>query len=251
VGSEGRDNAMTPTSPTQRIVASYSFLNELENCPFKAYETRVARSIQRIETEPQRWGNYVHDAMDKRVGDSTPLPEDLDFLEPFARVFDSRSIQTEMKICVNANGLPIKWYGEGAYAAGKIDVVLTHRLDQIDFTDWKTGKDTYETPFELELHALLHAAAIAPIRATYTGRYCYVGRVDANGDPVPDKVGQTYNLSDVGATWSKVNSMMARAHDYQQRGEWPATPNPLCGWCPVMKCQHNKVKQREAREAAK
>lgn len=234
------------SSPTQRIVGSYTFFNELENCPFKAYTVRVERSIQRVETQAQRWGNYVHDAMEKRIGDGAPLSEDVVQLEPFAKVFDGRSVATELKLCIDAKGGPVKWYGPGAYVAGKIDVVLTHRLDQVDFTDWKTGKDTYETPFELELHALLHAAMVAPIRARYTGRYCYVGRENAS-----DKVGQTYDLSDVGATWAKVNALMARALDYQSKGYWPKQPNALCGWCPVMKCAHNKTEQRLKKEGTK
>lgn len=230
---------MVPPSPTQRIVGSYSFFSELENCPRKAYETRVARSIQREESVAQRWGNYVHNAMEKRIGEGKPLDEDVARFEQYATVFDGRGAATEAKLCIDKRGLPIKWYGEGAYVAGKIDVVLplgTH----VDVTDWKTGKDTYETPFELELHALLHAASVAPARYTYSGRYAYIGR-----DRLPDKIGQTYDLSDVGATWAKVNSLMLRAYGYQSGGRWPEHPNPLCGWCPVLQCRHNKVKQRE------
>lgn len=235
------------TTPARRIVGSYTFFNELENCPRKAYEVRVARSIQRLESEPARWGNYVHDAMEKRIGEGKPLDDDeLKRFEPYARVFDGTGAVTEMKLGITATGHPTRFYGQDCYVAGKVDVTLT-RGNHVDITDWKTGKDTYETPFELELHALLLAAKFAPSAYTYSARYVYIGRT--NG--APDKIGRTYDVSDVGATWAKVNSLMARAHAYERNGHWPEQPNPLCAWCDVIQCRHNKKLAREANEGAK
>jgi hypothetical protein len=237
---------------TQRIVGSYTFFNELDNCPFKAYEVRIARSIQRLETQVQRWGNYVHDAMEKRIGEGKPLPEDAVQFEPYAMCFDGKvSVRTEMKLGIQANGMPCKFWGDGCYVAGKIDVVWVPSLTHTDITDWKTGKEDYETPFELELHALLHAAATAPIQSRYTARYAYIGRENR-----PDKVGQTYDtangtLASPQQTWAKVNGLMARAFDYQRQGHWPKQPNALCGWCPVTKCEHNKTEARLAKEGLK
>lgn len=235
----------------QHIVGSYSFFNEMENCPFKAFATRVERSIQRVETQAQRWGNYVHDALEKRISEGTPLPEDVVNLEPYALCFDGKSVQTEMKLGITSEGHPTsEWKQSHVY--GKIDVVLTvSTLPHIDITDWKTGKEDYETQFELELHALLHAAATAPIAARYTARYAYVGR-----EKRPDKIGRTYDTADGSMaspqqTWAKVNALMGRAFDYQNKGHWPKTPNTLCGWCPVMKCEHNKTEARLAKEGLK
>ena len=116
---------------TQRIVGSYTFFNELENCPHKAYHVRVGRTIQRTESEAARWGNYVHEAMEHRIGEGKPLPEDLGSCEPFARAFDGRSVKTELKVGVTKEGYPTRFFGPDCYVAGKIDVVVTHRLDQV------------------------------------------------------------------------------------------------------------------------
>lgn len=237
---------------TQRIVGSYTFFQELENCPFKAYEVRVARSIQRVETEAQRWGNYVHDALDKRISNGAPLAEDVAHFEPHALCFaDKVSIKTELKLGITKDGHPTKFWGEHCYVAGKIDVTWAPAMNHTDITDWKTGKEDYETPFELELHALLHAAATAPVVSRYTGRYVYIGR-----ERRPDLVGQTYDtaagtLATPAQTWAKVNALMGRAFDYQRKGHWPKQPNALCGWCLVTKCEHNKTEQRLAKEGAK
>ena len=239
---------------TQRIVGSYSFFSELETCPYQAHEKRVARSIQYVESDAARWGNYVHDVMDKRISTDDPkvLSEDDNVarFEPYALCFAGKnSVQTEMKLGITKDGHPTKFYGEHCYVGGKVDVVYTMSFAHHDITDWKTGKEDYETPFELELHALLHAARVAPVAARYTARYVYIGR-----EKRPDKVGRTYDTADGSLaspqqTWAKVNALMARAYDYQKNGYWPKQPNALCGWCPVMKCEHNKVKQREAKEA--
>jgi hypothetical protein len=233
-------------APAQRIVGSYTFFNELENCPRKAYEVRVARSVQRMESEAARWGNYVHDAMEKRIGDGKPLPpddEDLVKFEPYALAFEGKGAITEMKLGITRDGHPTRFWGPDCYIAGKVDVTLVLG-NHVDITDWKTGKDTYETPFELELHALLLAAKFAPNAFTYTARYAYIGRMDGSRD----KIGQTYDVSNVGATWAKVNALMHRAYQYQANGHWPEIPNALCGWCDVVQCRHNKKLAREAKE---
>lgn len=235
------------SAPAQRIVGSYTFFNELENCPRKAYETRVARSIQRIESDAARWGNYVHDAMEKRIGEGKPLPDDIPQFEVYANTFqlpkDNYTVTTEMKLGITSVGHPTRFFGPDCYVAGKVDVTVVSGT-HVDITDWKTGKDTYETPFELELHALLLAAKFAPSVYTYTARYAYIGRM--NG--AADKIGQTYDVSNVGATWAKVNALMHRAYQYQANGHWPETPNALCGWCDVTQCRHNKKLAREAKE---
>lgn len=222
------------TSSPPLLKGSYSFFSELENCPKKAQHVRVLRDIQRVETAEQRWGNYVHDCMEKRVGDGVVLEEDVAEFEPFARAFDQRTVYAEMKLAITTEGMPTEFYAKDAMVSGKVDVVVLHE-NRVDITDWKTGKDKYENPFELELHALL-LAANGYTAESYTGRYVYLGL---------NKVGQTYDLSNVSATWGKVTRYMAQARAYQEKGgEWPATPNPLCGYCPVLQCRHNKVKQR-------
>lgn len=241
---------------TQRIVGSYSFFNELENCPFKAYNIRIARTIPKgPETKEQAWGNKVHDAMDHRIRLNDPSvlwDGKLEKFEPYALCFAGKtSVQTERKLGITAEGRPTKFWGDNCYVAGKIDVTYAMSLTHIDITDWKTGKETYETPFELELHALLHAAATAPVQARYTARYVYIGR-----DARPDLVGKTYDTADgslasPAQTWAKVNSLMGRAYGFQRSGYWPKQPNALCGWCPVMNCEHNKSEARKAKEGLK
>lgn len=236
---------------TQRIVGSYTFFNELENCPFKAYNVRVARTVPYVSSPEAEHGNRVHDAMEKRVGDGVVLPEDLARLEPFALCFDGKQVKTELKLGIQANGLPTKFFGEHCYVGGKIDVTWTMALNHVDITDWKTGKEDYETSFELELHALLHAAAVAPIAPRYTARFAYIARAKR-----PDKIGRTYDTADGSMatpqqTWAKVNSLMARAYDFASKGHWPKTPNPLCGWCAVMSCEYNKSEARKLKEGAK
>lgn len=242
------------SSPPRRIVGSYSFFSELENCPRKAYETRIARSIQKTDSAATRWGNYVHDALEKRIRDGQTNPktacqilqEDANLapLETFAKVFDGLPVRVELKLGITPKGEPTKFWGPECYVAGKVDVVLESQT-HTDITDWKTGKDTYETPFELELHALLHAASVAPRAMTYSARYAYVGRLDGT----PDKLGQTYDVSNVGATWAKVNGLMARARGFDKNEHWPEQPNALCGYCPVRQCKFNKVEARLRKES--
>lgn len=213
------------------IKASYSFFNDLENCPKKAQHKYVLRDLPREDKTPEQiWGNVVHEAFANRINDGVVLPVELQRYEPVLAVFDDKPAFAELKVGVTAEGRTTQFYADDAMVSGTADnVVMIPTL--VDLTDWKTGKDKYETPFELELHALLIAARFDYQPAQYIGRYVYVGL---------DKVSETYDLSDVGATWAKVLRFMEQANAYN--GEWPATPNPLCGWCPVKMCKHWKPK---------
>ncbi|MEY2875362.1 MAG: hypothetical protein RLZZ373_2733, partial [Pseudomonadota bacterium] len=39
---------------------------------------------------------------------------------------------------------------------------------------------------------------------------------------------------------SGTNRLLGVAMDALESGVWPKTPNPLCGWCPVKDCEHNR-----------
>ncbi len=47
-------------------VLSYTFLNTYDICPKQAFHRYVLKDIKFEGSDASRWGNTVHDAMDKR-----------------------------------------------------------------------------------------------------------------------------------------------------------------------------------------
>ena len=54
---------------------TFSQLEKFENCPRQFYHVRVKKDVVEPSTEATLWGGRVHEAMEYRIKDGTPLPE--------------------------------------------------------------------------------------------------------------------------------------------------------------------------------
>lgn len=217
------------------IVWSYTFLHTFAGvCEYQAYRRYIAKNIPFKETPALAHGIRVHEAMEQRLKGS-PLPEDLRQFEPFAIPFDNKGIVPEMKLGIDASGKPVDFFAKNVWGRGKIDVpIISGSVAYIG--DWKTSsKDTYEHPFELQIHAVLLKAKF-PTLETIKGQYIYLGL---------NKTSQVYDLSNTLEMWGEINRIMT-AVDLAKQAKGPIPgygfkkrKNPLCSWCPVTDCQYN------------
>lgn len=206
-------------------VASYSFLNTYLICPHQAFRRYITKDLPREpETPEQKFGNEVHEAMEKRLRNKTPLPETMPY-EHFAAPLDQCTVTPEQKLGMAASGRPVGFFDNDVWLRGKLDAPILIRTDAVCLIDWKTGKRR-EDPFELEIGALLLQAA-KPEVTTIFGYYIWLK---------DSKRGDMHDLSDTRRTWKRVNALM----DDVKAEKFPKTPGPLCTWCSVADCQHNK-----------
>jgi hypothetical protein len=214
-------------------VYTYSFLNTYDTCPKQAFHRYVLKDIKFVATEQIKWGNTVHDAMDARVGKGTPLPVECARYEKYAAAFDGLNPLAESKVAITRDGSPVSYWDDAVWFRGKADVVLEQNGIGL-FFDWKTGNSNYESPYELELHAMAFQAAHPHIEKI-TARYVWLK---------DDKLGRAYDVSNVGET---LECLQEKADEIEMRfkqGIWPTKVGPLCGWCPVTSCGFNKAKDR-------
>src|SRR6516165_9141621 len=57
--------------------SSYSSHAAWEQCPRKMWHSYIARDVEREESNALRWGNYVHEALEKHINGSEALPDNL------------------------------------------------------------------------------------------------------------------------------------------------------------------------------
>lgn len=219
-------------------VGSYSFYNAFENCPHKAYNIYVARTIPYVESPEMAWGNKVHAAMEHRIRSGVALPEEMQAAEAACAVFHDMSksvpVRVEWQLAMTEDGKPCDWKDSAAWFRGKLDcVTMMPALDAAWMVDWKTG-NVREEPFELELGALLlkvHHANLGVVK----GEYFWM------------KTGQNglrYTFSDHARAYEKIVNLRSEAETYLRAGEWPKRKNPLCGWCPVTACENWKPRPK-------
>lgn len=219
-----KDNRMPDIA--KPVVYSYTMLNTADTCLHRAYRQYVKRDIAYVETPEMKFGNEVHTAMEHRIG-GKPLPEPMRQWEPLAAPFARPGARAEMKLGITRDAKPAEFFGRDVFLHGKIDVTLINGTSAF-LPDWKTGSSRYESPFELEIQALM--LKVANPHLTKIGG-CYVWLKE-------NRIGQQYDLSDVNSTWAKVNNKVEAIEDAMAGREWPKTKGPLCGYCGVKDCEN-------------
>lgn len=210
------------------IVASHTFLDTFERCPKQAWHKFVAKDLPFIETEAMKWGIRVHDALERRVRDKTPLPEGMGSYEKFAQALDYRPCHVETKLGMTVGGKGTGFFSPNVWCRGKVDVATTQGSVCV-ILDWKTGKPR-EDEAELERFAYLLRANNDDLQY-FKGRYVWLKE---------DRLGQEHDL-DPDARLAKDKRIMDQVETLQKHGvAWPAHENGLCSnYCDVMSCPHN------------
>ena len=214
------------------FVYSYSFLNDFENCPRKAWHRYIAKDLPReAKSQAQTWGIDVHKALDAAVN-GAELPGNMVQYTPLVASVKlagkDKKVQTEQQLAITADGSPAGGWDKDVWLKGRLDVFLY--ADTIGMVlDWKTGKKR-EDPFELEVFGLL-AKCKYPGLTKIVGAYVWLQE---------NKVGKIHDLSNFAGTFGSIKATTRTVDMLPKDKEWDANPNPLCGWCPVKKCEYNR-----------
>ena len=212
-------------------VLTYTFLSNFENCPHKAYRLYVKKDLPYQQPSPEMAkGIRAHEALEARITKGVALDSDLRSADAYCQAFDMMegvNVRAEYKLAMKIDGGSCQWDAQDAWLRGKADVVVWAKAGGW-LVDWKTGK-VREQPFELEVQGLLMQAN-HPDTTLWQGEYFWMQE---------NRPGNRYTLSPA-ETFQKVGRMYADAKAYFEVDDWPKQPNPLCGWCGVLDCEHNK-----------
>jgi hypothetical protein len=214
-------------------------LQNFENCPYKGFRMYIAKDLPKAPaSEAMEWGKVVHATFNKRLSQGRPLPKEMEQYEHLVAPLVEHKPLAEVPLAIRADGTPCGFFDEDVFCRGYGDVAIIKGPQAVLF-DWKTGKKR-EDKAELRLHALMLQAKYSNLTAI-TGYYVWLAE---------NKLGARHELSETHETWAHLNEQMDAIRFMAEQNSFPKTPNPLCGWCPVMDCEHNKMKQRLAKEAA-
>lgn len=213
------------------LVGSHSLLNDYENCPRKANERYIKKSLPYVETPAMAWGNVVHKACESRLTSGKPLPPDVAHLEGICKALETiGKVQGELQVAVNNIWQPCAFKADDVWFRGKIDVPVIVAPDKAFIFDWKTGKKR-EDPAELEIHAALwqtREPELREIKAFYIWEQeCALGKL------------HEIDWGAISRTRVRLNSQMAHIKKAVETDYFPPRENPLCGWCDVTWCEFN------------
>lgn len=225
------------------IYWSFSALQTFENCPRKYYETRIAKSCSDIGAH-NTGGDDDHQAIERFFKHGLKLPQRLQPLEPlFQKIIAAPGEQyIEYQMCLTEALVPTRFkdFDQG-WVRGAADYIKING-PLASYFDWKSGKPRDEIEDQIDLTALMLFRHFPAVQKVNGALYYY------NHNKIKPHV---VTRADESRLWNSFYSRVNVMLNAKRESRYPATPNPLCGWCAYKACPHNTMDQRLAREAAK
>ena len=219
---------------TKSITWSFSSAKDFDNCPRKYNETRVLKRFKQGDTTATLYGTAVHLALEEFLRDGTPIPPQFaqfqKYADPFVGI--AGGMYLEHKIGVREDFSPCDFMDKKVWWRGIPDLLVVKPNGVALVGDWKTGKSArYADTDQLEL---LAAAVMQHFPEVHTVKGALIFVV---ADAV---VNAEYKRDRLPAIWSKWAGQVSRIEAAIEHDVWNATPNSLCGFCPVTTCPHNR-----------
>lgn len=208
---------------------SYSALEQFENCPKQYYHTRVIKDVKEEKSEQMLYGQEVHLALYKRVIQDQPLTLRFRHLEPLASTLAATAGEKhgELKLALSADYEPREFFDPDVWVRAIIDLLIVKK-DHAIILDYKTGK-VKDDFTQLKMAAAVLAQYMPEIKK-FTVGYVWLKSRNISKDSLTSE-----SLSGV---WSGLLSRLTPVTQALATTSFPASPSPLCKWCPVKSCPH-------------
>jgi len=222
---------------TKTVTWSHSSLKDYEGCPRRYHEVKVLKNYPFTETEATIYGTQLHEAAELYIKDGTDLPPQFEFLRDTLDVLKAKPGRKlcEYKMGVTKDLKPCGFMDKDVWVRGIADLLI---IDDDNLTarvvDYKSGNNKYPDREQLKLMALMVFVHFPHIRRV-SGALLFVVKNDiAKG---------SYMVGEAEEYWWDYRERVARIEQAHETGVWNPKPTPLCGWCPVKTCEHNKPRR--------
>lgn len=207
------------------LPVTHTKISNYNNCPHKAYRLYVAKDIPYTGPSSKQGhdGIDIHKQIENYMRHKGSLdPKLAKHVDPLIALGASPEVQ----IGLAEDRTPTNYWGDDVFMRVVVDAFVV-RDDVAFIVDWKTGNPKYEDKRELAMQAV-------GIQACYPGVKKIIGSYLWIRD---DKLGQEYDLSSTDRAW---HGTVSKAQEMEADKIWIKKPNPLCAYCPVKDCEHNR-----------
>lgn len=235
---------MPVSQPTTMKSFSWSFskLKNYETCPRRYKAIDVDKTVAQGRTPDLERGDELHDAMQKRVQGTKPLPPQFIYMESWAEkltrvLHPSQIIQCEMKLSTDRLGNPTGYFDKRTWYRAKIDYfrLVPTRVGNIDYghvVDYKTGK-----PPRVWDGTQLMLNAWTIFNHYQTVQTC---RVDYLWTEYNDTTHETYAREQMPQEMADLLPRVTALEIAHKTGDFPPKPCGLCmEYCDVTSCEHH------------
>jgi RecB family exonuclease len=216
------------------VTWSHSSLKDYEGCPRRYHEVKVLKNYPFKDTDATLYGKELHTAAELYIKEGTPLPPQFAFIKD---TLDALKAKPGRKLCEHEMGVtkdlkPCKFMDKNVWVRGIADLLI---IDDENLTarvvDYKSGNNKYPDREQLKLMALMVFAHFPHIRRV-SGALLFVVKEDI--------AKASFMVGEAEEHWWDYRERVARIEQAHETGVWNPKPTPLCGWCPVSSCEHNR-----------
>ena len=213
---------------------SYSGLKDYVNCPRQYYEVKVAKNFTKRPTQQMLYGTAVHKALEDYVGEGKPLEKNYERYQPMldALLTIEGERLPEYRMALNTNLEPCTFGAEDYWVRGIVDLLVVGD-DTAYIVDYKTGSAKYPDVNQLKLMSLMTYAHFPKVEHIKAGLLFVAHNTFIN---------EVYHRDQSEDMWKDFLPDLERLKLSYDNDKWPENPTPLCGWCPVITCQFQKVR---------
>lgn len=218
------------------ITWSYSSIKTFDQCPKKYYHLRVLKDIKDEGSDATVYGQEVHKAAELYIKNGTPIPRKFEFLQDVCDAFNiiegEKHCELRLGVKRTETGYaPCGFFDKDVWWRGIGDLVILQ--DTLAFSiDYKTSKNSkYADMKQLDvLSAALftHFPQLERIKSglvfVISGEFIYKEH--------------TADMKD--SYFASFDNELDRLAVAQETGVWNANSGPLCRFCPVTSCEHNR-----------
>ncbi|MFO0448757.1 MAG: PD-(D/E)XK nuclease family protein [Pseudomonadota bacterium] len=195
---------------------------------------KVLKNFPFTDTQATLYGKELHSAAEHYIKDDTPLPPQFEFIK---EMLDALKAKPGRKLCEHEMGVtadlqPCGFMDKDVWVRGIADLLI---IDDENLTarvvDYKTGNNKYPDREQLRLMALMVFVHFPHIRKVSGGLLFVVKN---------DLVKASFLRGEAEEYWWDYRERVARIEKAHETGVWNPKPTPLCGWCVVKTCEHNR-----------
>jgi hypothetical protein len=218
------------------ITWSYSSLKTFEQCPKKYFHLKVVKDVKDEGSEATLYGQELHKAAEDYLKEGTPIPPKFGYIQDTVDVIKNipGEKHCELKLGVRKTDTgyePCGFFDKDVWWRGIGDVIVVQ--DELAFSlDYKTSKNAkYADLKQLDILAaalFTHFPQIKKIKSA-------LAFVVSN-----EFVHKEHFAEMRDSYFAAFEPDLDRLATAQETGVWNTNTGPLCKFCPVVSCEHNR-----------
>jgi len=218
------------------IAWSYSSIKTFDQCPKKYYHLKVAKDVKDSDTAATIYGTELHSAAEFFIRDGTEIPAKFSFirdtLEALRKIEGEKHCEIKLGVAKkDGKYIPCEFFDKNVWWRGIADLLIIQG-DKGFLVDYKTSKNAkYADTKQLDLLAgavFLHYPQVKTLKSALLF-------VVSN-----EVVQKEHEAMFATAYMSTMHPELTRLEAAMTNNVWNPNSGPLCKFCPVDKCPHNR-----------